>query len=82
MTKNITPTKFRCGDVDALCPSIHETEKDFFLIGTFAPKGVLATIGVPPEKLPGPGESAIRYPREFMDAFFMEYAAKKLANAK
>ena len=78
MTKNITPTKFRCGDVDALCPSIHETENGIVFVGAFVSDGELTNLGIKR----GVGETALRYPQELVDAFMVEWAAKKLANAK
>lgn len=77
-TNNITPAKFRCGL--GQCPSIHETENgDIIFIGDYVSQGELTTMGIVNR---ADGESAVRYPREFVEAFFMDYAAKKLANAK
>ena len=75
---NITPAKFRC--VDTLtCPSIHETEGgDIILVGQHVSRGELTNMEIGA----GPGEGAIRLSREFLNAFFMEFAAKQLANAK
>ena len=71
---DITPAKFRCGL--GQCPSIHETENgDIVFIGPYVSHGELTNMSVPY----GKGESAVRFPREFIDAYFMEYAAKILA---
>ena len=75
---DITPAKFRCGDMDALCPSIHETENGIILIGQHVSRGELTNMEIGASQ----GEGAIRLSREFLDAFFMEFAAKQLANAK
>lgn len=78
VVRDITPAKFKCL-ASLQCPSIHEHENgDIILIGEYVPQGVLKNmeIGI------GQGEGAIRLSREFVEAFFMEYAAKALANAK
>ena len=74
---DITPAKFRCGL--AQCPSVHETEAgDIILIGQHVSHGELTNMEIGASQ----GEGAIRLSREFLDAFFMEFAAKQLANAK
>ena len=75
---DITPAKFRCGDMDALCPSVHETENGIILIGQHVSRGELTNM----EVSVGQGEGAIRLSREFIDAFLMERAARLIANSK
>jgi hypothetical protein len=76
---DITPAKFRCAMV-AECPSIHEHESgDIILVGQHVSRGELKNMEIANA---GQGEGAIRLSREFMDAYFMEYAAKRLTNAK
>ena len=75
---DITPAKFRCAMV-AECPSIHEHESgDIILVGQHVSRGELINMEIGA----GQGEGAIRLSPEFMDAYFMEYAAKRLTNAK
>ena len=75
---DITPAKFRCAMV-AECPSIHEHESgDIILVGQHVSRGELINMEIGA----GQGEGAIRLSREFMDAYCMEYAAKRLTNAK
>jgi len=79
-TNNVTPAKFRCDFFEASCPSIHEAENgDIVFIGEYVSQGELKTMGI---GYRADGESAVRYPREFVEAYFMEYAAKRLANSK
>jgi len=59
--------------------TVHEIDGDIYFIGDFAPKGVLKTVGIPDDKLPKDGQSAVCIPRKFIEAYFMEYAAKILA---
>ena len=75
---NITPAKFRCAMV-AECPSIHEHESgDIILVGQHVSRGELINMEIGA----GQGEGAIRLSPEFIAAYFMEYAAKRLTNAK
>ena len=75
---DITPAKFRCM-ASLQCPSIHETEAgDIVLVGQHVSRGELKNMEIINA---GSGEGAIRLSREFIDAYFMEYAAKKLAGA-
>lgn len=73
-TRDITPAKFRCGL--GTYPSIHETENGIVFVGDFVSDGELKNLGIPR----GKGESAVSYPREFVDAFVKECVAKWLAN--
>jgi len=76
---NITPAKFRCAMV-AECPSIHEHESgDIILVGQHVSRGELKNMEITNA---GQGEGAIRLSREFIEAYFMEYASKLLANSK
>ena len=77
MTKNITPANFRCS-FEPSRPSIHETENGIVFVGAFVSDGELKNLGI----ARGVGETALRYPQELVDAFMVEWAAKKLANAK
>ena len=73
---DITPAKFRCGL--GQCPSIHETENGIILIGQHVSRGELTNMEIGASQ----GEGAIRLSRGFLEAFFMEYAAKLLTNTK
>jgi hypothetical protein len=78
-SKNVTPTKCKCSD-RLTCPSIHEHENGgVILIGQHVSRGELVNMEI---ESVGQGEGAIRLSREFIDAYFMEYAAKKLNEAK
>lgn len=70
---DITPAKFRCGL--GQCPSIHETENGIVFVGAFVSDGELKNLNIQR----GVGETALRYPHELVDAFMVEWAAKKLA---
>ena len=48
------------------------------VVGAFVSDGELKNLDIPR----GVGETALRYPPELVDAFMVEWAAKKLANAK
>ena len=75
---DITPAKFRCGMVQT-CPSVHETEAgDIVLVGQHVSRGELTNM----EVSAGQGEGAIRLSRGFLEAFFMEFAAKQLTKAQ
>ena len=76
---DITPAKFRCGDVSPACPSIHETEAgDIVLVGQHVSRGELTNMEIGASQ----GEGAIRLSRGFLEAFFMEFAAKQLTKAQ
>jgi hypothetical protein len=75
---DITPAKFRCL-LSQQCPSVHETEAgDFILVGQHVSRGELTNMEIGASQ----GDGAIRLSHGFLEAFFMEYAAKQLANAK
>ena len=73
--KNVTPAKFRCDLDEEQCPSIHETENRIVFVGDYVSDGELKNMDIPR----GTGESAVSYPREFVDAFMVEWAARKLS---
>ena len=82
IAREVTPANFKC-DFEASCPSIHVTENgDYVYIGNYVSKGELANMAIPKEKMPTDGESAVRFSAAFMDAFFMEYGARKLAELR
>ena len=76
---DITPAKFRCAMV-AECPSIHEHESgDLILVGQHVSRGELINMEIANA---GQGDGAIRLSRGFLEAFFMEFAAKQLTKAQ
>ena len=79
-SRDVTPANFRCGENSPCCPSVHVPESgDYIYIGNYVSKGELTNMAIPKEKMPSDGESAVRFSAAFMDAFFMEYGARKLA---
>lgn len=75
---DITPAKFRCM-ASLQCPSIHEHESgDIILIAQHVSQGELKNM----EIKSGQGEGAIRLSREFIEAYFVDFAAQQLMKVK
>lgn len=74
MSEDITPKKFRCGNVNALCLSIHKVEGGVVMTGEYRAQSELTSMGI---SRVGDGNSAIYWPDALLDAFVKEYVAKR-----